>query len=479
VNFKIFLVALCSFVELATSQTAGAAEEAIAFKTRSGETVEAFRGTFQVPENRADPNSRPINVHYVRFPATGAKAGAPIVYLAGGPGGSGIDTAGGERFPLFMVMRQFGDVIALDQRGTGRSETAPKCVSDVVLPVDRVLQAKERNRLLHQAVEQCGKFWRVAGYDPSGYTTLESARDLEQLRIHLGASKISLWGISYGTHLALAAIKEMEPRLEKVILASVEGLDQTVKLPSETDAYFDRLQAVIDQQPAAKAAYPDIKTLIRRVHGKLDASPIRLSIPTKAGNKDMLLTTEVMRLIASAMIADPGNAKQLLTLYLAVDAGVTDPVAGVLSQFMTPGAPEEFRLMPTAMDIASGISPQRLARVEAEAMSALLGDLLNYPMPQLVGGLGLDLGEGFRSAPQSPVPVLVLTGTLDGRTYPKEQQAAVAGLTNSTTVIVENAGHNLFMASPEVTTVITEFMSGKSLHSTRIVVTPPNFEPAF
>ncbi|MFT3996036.1 MAG: alpha/beta hydrolase [Asticcacaulis sp.] len=477
-SFKILPVVFSLLIAFATSRPATAAEEAFAFTSRSGETVQAFRGSFQVPENRAAPKSRRIDVHYVRFPATGSKAGAPIVYLSGGPGGSGIDTARAERFPLFMAMRQFGDVIALDQRGTGLSEMAPKCVSDVVLPSDRIVPAAERNQLLHQAVAQCGTFWRTSGYDPAGYTTLESARDLDALRIHLGASKISLWGISYGTHLALAAIKEMEPHLDKVVLASVEGLDQTVKLPSETDAYFDRLQAVIDQEPAAKSAYPDIKALIRRVHARLDITPVRLQIQTKAGKKDVLLTTEVMQLIASAMIADPGNAKQLLMLYLAVDAGFNDPVVGVLGQFMTPGAPEAFRLMPTAMDIASGIGADRLKRVETEAKSALLGDLLNYPMPQLTGGLGLDLGEGFRTPPQSPVPVLVLTGTLDGRTYPNEQQAAVSGLTNATTVIVENAGHNLFMASPEVTEVMSEFMSGTPLHTTRIIVKPPSFAPA-
>lgn len=447
------------------------------FESRSGEKVDAYRGAVSVPENRSDASSRRIDVHYVRFPATGAKPGAPIVYLAGGPGGSGVDAARGERFPMFMAMRAFGDVIAFDQRGTGWSEAAPECVSNVVIPVDRRVAPAERNALLRRAAEECGAFWRKEGFDPAGYTTVENARDLDALRAHLGARKISLLAISYGTHLALAAVKEMGPRLDRLVLTGVEGLDQTVKLPSETDAYFARLQAAIDQEPAAKGAYPDIAALMRRVHARLDAAPVMLSVPTKAGVVPMLLTKEVMQLAASALIADPQSAARLLMLYLAVDAGLTEPVAQLIGRFVTPGAPESFRLMPLAMDVASGIDDERLTRVTREAETALLGDLLNYPMPQLKGALGLDLGEAFRAAPKSAIPTLVLTGTLDGRTYPAEQQAAVAGLRNVTTVTVENAGHNLFMLSPEIVETIGAFFRKDPLSDKTITVDAPSFAP--
>jgi pimeloyl-ACP methyl ester carboxylesterase len=202
-----------------------------------------------------------------------------------------------------------------------------------------------------------------------------------------------------------------------------------------------------------------------------------LNVPTRQGVKPMLLTAEVMQMAASASIADPQGAARLLGMYLAVDAGITEPLAPVFGMVVTPGVPESFRLMPLAMDIASGIGADRLAQVDAEAKTALLGDSLNYPMPQIAGTLGLDLGDGFRAAPQSAVPTLVLTGTLDGRTYPDEQQAAVSGLTNVVTVTVENAGHNLFMVSPEVTEVIREFMRGQAPHTAVIKVEAPSFAP--
>lgn len=477
-SHRLLLAASAVFVLSACAATPDRpAEQPIVFETQAGEKTDAFRGVFSVPENRSDPRSRKIDIHYVRFPATGGNPGAPVVYLAGGPGGSGVYTARGERFPLFMAMREFGDVIALDQRGTGWSEAAPECVSDVVIPVDKAIAPKERSALMRLAAEQCGQFWREKGFDPAGYTTVESARDLDALRAHLGARKITLWGISYGTHLALAAVKVMSPRIDKMVLTGAEGLDQTVKLPSETDAYFSRLQAAIDKEPAAKAAYPDIQALMRRVHAKLDAEPVMMRVPTKGGQVDMLLTSDVMQMAASASIADPQGAARLLMLYLAVDAGMVEQVAALIGRFVTPGAPESFRLMPLAMDVASGVGAERLARIEREAKTALLGDYLNYPMPQLAGALGLDLGDEFRKAPRSRIPTLLLIGTLDGRTYPAEQMAAVSGLSNLKTVTVENAGHNLFMLSPSITETIQKFMREEDISATRIVIDAPSFAP--
>ena len=451
-------------------------EEAMTFTANSGERVEAMSGFIMVPENRSNPESRSIKLAYVRFPATGERAGPPIVYLAGGPGGSGIQTAKGRRFPLFMAMREFGDVIALDQRGTGASSDVPPCVSNLKAPDDRDVSYAEYADLYRRSVEECEKTWRADGVDVAGYTTDESADDIDALRAALGAEKVTLWGISYGTHLAMAAVKRMGARIDRLVLASAEGLDQTVKLPARTDAYFSRLQAVIDADPAAKAMFPDIKALMRRVHAKLEAEPVKLDIPKEGGAAPFLLTRRDMQMMASAMIADPENAAMLMQLYLAADHGMYEPIAGVIARFGGVNDPISWSVMPLAMDVASGISGERLALVNKQAKTALLGDYLNFPMPHLRGSLGgLDLGEDFREKPVSDVPTLLFSATLDGRTYPESQLEALSGMSNLTTVTVVNAGHNLYMTSPDVTEVIQAFMRGETVTKTQIVVPPPSF----
>src|SRR5687767_13988585 len=233
-----------------------AEEEKFVFETWSKQKIEAFRGSLGVPENRSAERSRTVSLHYVRLPATGSRGGPPIVYLAGGPGGSGI-AAINYRYEMFMAMRQYGDVIALDQRGTGASNIVPRCESTQVVPFARPISDEEYVRYQREALKECLAYWQREGVDLDSYNTVESARDLDALRTHLGSVKIVLWGTSYGSHLALAALKEMPGGIERVVLSSVEGLDQTVKLPGQTDAYLTRLQQAIDTQPTARAAYRD------------------------------------------------------------------------------------------------------------------------------------------------------------------------------------------------------------------------------
>jgi len=455
-------------------------EKAIIFETMDGKATGAFAGYIEVPENRTNANSRLISVNYVRFPATGKKKGSPIIYLAGGPGGSGIMTAKYPRFrfPLFMALREFGDVIALDQRGTGASKSAPKCVSNQTLPMTKVLTETQVSKLYQLAASECVAYWKKASVDTYGYTTLESAQDINALRQHFNADKITLWGISYGSHLAFASMKTMQGKIDKVIIASAEGLNQTVKLPFQTDAYFGRLQQAINTQPDAAKRYPDITALMHRVHQQLTEQPKRVKVPQQDGSeKDFLFQKYHMQILASAMIADPHRGvAHLLALYHELDSGSDIALIKVLSRGYFNDNKISFEVMPLAMDIASGISKSRLQQVTKQAKTSLLGTALNFPMPHLNKAItGLDLGDEFRAYPRSDVPTLLLTGTLDGRTYIDSQKEATQGLSNLTQVMVVNAGHNLFMSSPKVTEVIKTFLAGNKVNTKEIIVKLPQF----
>jgi pimeloyl-ACP methyl ester carboxylesterase len=453
-------------------------EVPIVFTTQDGQTTEAFEGSIKVPENRRKPNSRLISVKYVRFPATGKTNGSPIVYLSGGPGGSGIMTAKIPhfRFPLFMALREFGDVIALDQRGTGASDDTPECISNQHIPMAEVINDETVNEIYRLAAAECLSFWAENEVDVLGYTTLESARDLDDLRQHLKAKQLTLWGISYGSHLAFAALKELPGKIDKVVIASAEGLNQTVKLPADSDAYFAAVQAAINTQEDAKAAYPDLRSLMQRVYNKLLAHPLLLKLPQKDGStSDLLLQKIHLQLLASAMIADPHRGlAQLLAIFKELNEGRQDTLLAVLKRGMFNNENISFRVMPFAMDIASGITTERLALVNKQAPDSLLGLALNFPMPQLNQVVpGLDLGDDFRAGPVSDVPTLLLSGTLDGRTYIDGQMEAVKGLKNLSKVTVVNAGHNLFMSSPEVTETIKAFLSGDNVSGRSIEVPLP------
>ena len=96
--------------------------ETKSFKSQSGVKVRAEIGRLAVPEYRGNPAGRSIELAFVRLRSESGHPAAPLVYLAGGPGGSATWMA--EEPPSleeWIPALEVCDVILLDQRGTGRS----------------------------------------------------------------------------------------------------------------------------------------------------------------------------------------------------------------------------------------------------------------------------------------------------------------------------------------------------------------------
>lgn len=435
--------------------------EPASFKLADGSELPVERGTFIVPEDRRDPRARRIEIGFIRFKSTNPSPGAPIVYLAGGPGGSGVATARGPRQPIFLALRAVADVIALDQRGIGLSNHIPPCTARRKLDPAAVLTEASLTAYHRETLERCLAEWRSAGVAVNGYTTEQNADDLDDLRKALGAAKIDLWGISYGTHLAFAAMRRHPGSIGRVALASAEGMSQTVKLPAHLDATFARIERVA----------PGLNARMRRVHDKYDAAPQTFTLPQ--GGASFRTDSFPLRMMAGILPKNPDGIAQLAGAYQALEAGQTQALAPLIWGFFFK-EPATMSGMPELTDIASGIGDGKLALVRRQATASLLGTATNFPMPQLRGAVpGLDLGDGFRREIKSDIPVLLLSGDLDVRTPLEEQAEATAGLRRLHRILVRNGGHDLFEAHPEVPAILVEFFSGRKVAVTELTLPAP------
>lgn len=129
-------------------------------------------------------------------------------------------------------------------------------------------------------------------------------------------------------------------------------------------------------------------------------------------------------------------------------------------------------------DCSSGASIKRRKRVVREAKTTLLGNAADIEFPDVCAAWGNpDLGDEFRSPVKSNVPVLFVSGTLDGRTPVSNAEAVRRGFPNSTHLIVEGAWHSdpLFLSSPQIKDVMSEFMRGVRVSTTRITLPPLKF----
>src|SRR5215211_3979116 len=185
----------------------GAAGAALSWRSCRAATG-AECATLRVPLDRSGALPGTVALKLARLPTDGARP--TLVYLSGGPGGAGIEEMLAV-MPLTPFLLDSYRVVGFDQRGTGGSGLL-RC---------KALERDPRLRSV-RAGEDCA---RRLGEKRRLYTTPDSVEDLEAIRAELGVERLTLFGISYGTELALAYARAHPDRVDRLMLDSVVNPD--------------------------------------------------------------------------------------------------------------------------------------------------------------------------------------------------------------------------------------------------------------
>lgn len=453
---------LATCLLLAAALTLNAAESPLTLTPHEfkagAQSIAAELGTLRVPQRHERPRGPHFTLRFVRLPRIAdtntEPATAPVVYLAGGPGGSGIDAGRGPRLPLFQRVRQVADVILLDQRGTGLSDPPPPCPETFAQAPDQPGEVDALRQGLNAMAKKCARFWEAKGVDLAAYSTVQSAHDLHALKTALGVTQLNLWGMSYGTHLAMATLRLHEADIARVVLMGSEGLHQTYKPPLQAD----RLLAELGK----RYGDPALPGRVRTVLAQLAKKPVEITYPAGTGlPPKVVLSAFDLQLTTALALATTQTSRLLPGGYAAMEQGQFAEIAPFVLQ--TRQRFGRLAAMPLAMDLASGASPSRLAQITREERESVFGAALNFPFPQVGAGLDVpDLGEAFRAPLKTAVPTLFISGTLDGRTPPENAEEIRRGFSRSAHLILDGAGHDneLFLASPDLADRIAAFYTG-------------------
>lgn len=437
-----------------------------------GKALQVERGNFQVPENRANKNARNLTLFYVRLPALTKNPGNPIVYLAGGPGGSATEAARWPRMALFQQLRQQADVILFDQRGTGLSDQLDDCNTDPTPLFMAPLTLELLEAFFAKVIPTCLTHWK--NYDLDGYNTKESAADLVKLAEALNTKKLDVLAISYGTHLAMAAAKYHPDILGKLVMASSEGLDQTIKLPRGSEVFLQQLEQHWQAQGKHKKT---LITLMHNVHHQLAKTPVTVMVkhPHTQQLVPIIVSELDVQLISSWMLMkNPSNQAKLPAFYQAMAAGNFNEAASYAMQIKASFA--QMNPMVLAMDATSGISEQRWQQVLQEEPNATLGRTTNLPFPDIAKWLKVKpLPDEFRQPFHSTLPALFLIGAQDGRTFVAEQQQNAQQFDKAKRILIQGGGHDNFLQDEEVAQRILQFLSGKTVNPDTIELPLPAF----
>jgi pimeloyl-ACP methyl ester carboxylesterase len=240
--------------------------------------VEAQCTTLEVPEDRSQPEGRKIALALAWVPADGEAEPDPLFMIAGGPGQSAK-----ESYPMlhaaFRDVRRSRNVLLLDARGTGGSRPlvcrnaegeaaiTDGDASDIDIDVARDFARRCAGTLGAEA-------------DLRHYATSEHVDDIEAVRSAIGADKINLIGISYGTRVAQQYAARYPAATRAVVLDSVVpntlvlGNEHAKNLEAALAAQFARCRA--DAGCGEKIGDP--AALLAEVRSRLEApdlAPVR------------------------------------------------------------------------------------------------------------------------------------------------------------------------------------------------------------
>jgi pimeloyl-ACP methyl ester carboxylesterase len=410
-------------------------------------------GYLTVPESRATPDGgRTIRLPVLRARATAPDpAPDPLVYLTGGPGASSTFSVAAKIAAGWNTAR---DVIFLEQRGTYKAEPVLSCPEVDAFAADWIglntLDPATARRSA-DAVGACHD--RLAATaDLAAYDTTENSADVADLRTALGIAAWNLYGVSYGSDLALQTLRDHPDGIRSVVVDSVLPPQQTPKLmwPSAASA----LTAVFDgcaAQPACRAAYPTLRADFLALVNDLAASPRTVTTPEGTVVVDGY---KVVHVLARATTA-PGAVAEIPRIVENLARGDGSLTAALLLEGAAPPGLTGFgltygvfcsELTGAPGDLLEG-GRRAFPELPAEVLSLvpqtpyLFADCARWTIPAAPASV--------RAPVASDLPVLVMEGAFDGLTAPANGDLAAETLPNAVRVTFPDAGHDVTNWSPQ------------------------------
>lgn len=234
-------------------------------------------GFLTVPSNHAAPDGRSFKLAVAIIRPETRSIETPLIVLHGGPGGHLVP------FAVDAARRQLyrgRDVILFDQRGAGLSEPGfcKGLARQLVETLAKGLPAVAERAALNGQERACRDDLAAQGIDLTQVNTAATVRDMEAIRAALKIGKWDVYGVSYGTTVGLAYLKDFEPAVRAAILDSVyppgrPAFSRTI--PNFMRA-FAALSEACKSAPDCARRFPDLEALLDEAVLALEKEPLDL-----------------------------------------------------------------------------------------------------------------------------------------------------------------------------------------------------------
>lgn len=414
--------------------------------------------TLTVPENRSNPDTNLIElaVFIVRARFQDPRPD-PLVYLTGGPGGTTSNIVGYFDY-AFGWLGMDRDVILMDQRGTGRSEPSLACPAYGVANFEAYVggySLEEGAQHAADALLACHADFVAQGIDMNAYTSAENAADFEDLRLALGIEQWNLYGISYGTRLALTIMRDFPDGVRSAVIDSVVPVDGDLYLDTPTNgaSALDRFFDLCASDAECSSTYPDLEDKFYTVVDRLNTEPLEVEVRRPSDGKYYPAVLNGDTLVG-VMFFNMYSTNAIRSLPYMIQQAY-DGFIGLLRQDFLP-AYFAWDGIATGMHYSVNCNEEIIFNTFDEIAAAsdaldprlqFFYDVDNYITWDICEGWGVATPNPIEDQPVvSEVPTLILVGELDPITPPVWGQLAAQTLPNSTYVEIPNAGHGVTFA---------------------------------
>ena len=157
--------------------------------------------TVDVPLDYDRPGRRAVALAVIRVPPDAGQTSGDLFLNPGGPGESGVQIIEVMRMLLPVAVADHFDLVSFDERGTGESGRlvcgpAPAAVTSVAPVPTRAGQVLPGTGVFSDLARACTRRY---GSALAQENTTNAARDMDRIRAALGVSRLSYYGLSYGT----------------------------------------------------------------------------------------------------------------------------------------------------------------------------------------------------------------------------------------------------------------------------------------
>ncbi|HJX29274.1 MAG TPA: alpha/beta hydrolase, partial [Thermoanaerobaculia bacterium] len=412
-------------------------------------------GKLEVFEDRKARTGRKIGLKVAVLPAReGAPSREPLFALAGGPGES--STASARLFDQILDgVRRERDVVLVDLRGTGGSN-ALHC------PVpgnDDDPQSYLGDLFPLEPIRDCLRRLEAA---PAHYTTSEAAADLEEVRAALGAERIHLYGVSYGSRAVLVYLREHPERVLSAVLHGVVPTDMRVPLHYAEDAQrsLDLLLAECEADASCRTHYPGLRDKLAAVEKRLAASPAEVEIEDPKTKKRVRLRISPELFHEELRWRLYGEGENVVPSYIQrASEGDFSALAATLLRQRRALASGVISLG-TLLSVTCAEDVPFFTSEEARRLAA--GSFLGTSrVDQQVRACSVwprgDVPAGYSQPVRSNVPVLLISGERDPVTPPRWGEQVARHLPRSRHVVFRRGSHAV--RSPCVRQILADFVA--------------------